>query len=270
MSAAAFSRRHAAALGAACLLALATGCGFGPAEEGEGPGRRHQPLALSPEEELRVGRQAYKEVMRQHRGRVLTDDEPRVVRCRHIVGKLAKAAEIEPLQREINLRVRDYIFDWQVNVIRDRQVNAFCVPAGLMGVYTGILDVAGPSDAALAAVLSHEMAHALAHHASERVAREQSAGGNILAVLSYGRMQESEADHIGIFLMAFAGYDPDEASRFWLRMSQARGGGGGTPEIFSSHPSDRRRFRDLARWAPRARAAKKAYDEGRIAPPGRK
>jgi predicted Zn-dependent protease len=270
MSAAGVSRRHATAACAACLVGLFVGCGLPAPEGGEGPGGRHQPLALSPKQELAVGRRAYQEVMSEFRGRILPDGDPRVVRARRIVGRLAKAAELEPLQREINLRVRGYRFDWVVNVIQDKQVNAFCVPGGLMGVFTGIMDLAGPRDDALAAVLSHEMAHALAHHASERVAREQRAGGNILQALSYGRMQESEADHIGVFLMAFAGYDPDEAPKFWRRMAQARGARGGLPEIFSSHPSDESRFRALAGWAPKARAAKKAYDEGRIAPPGRR
>jgi len=271
MSVAGLSRRHAPALGAAFLLALAVGCGFGPPERGEGPGGRQQPLALSPEEELTVGRKAYQEILSQARGRILSKDDPRVVRCRGVVARLAKAAAIEPLQREINLRVRGYHFDWRVNVIEDRQINAFCVPAGLIGVYTGILRVTGDSDDALATVLSHEMAHALAHHASERVAQEQRSGGNPLRALHYERMQESEADHIGVFLMAFAGYNPDEAPRFWQRMTQAHGGGGGEmPEIFSSHPSDKRRIRGLAARAPQARAAKQAFDEGRIAPVGRR
>jgi predicted Zn-dependent protease len=152
---------------------------------------------------------------------------------------------------------------WEANVVRDRQVNAFCLPGGWIFVYTGILPVVGDRDDALAAVLAHEIAHALAHHGSERVAREQD-GGNPFRRLSYNRMQESEADHIGLFLMTFAGYDPDQAVAFWERMARAHQGG--PPEILSDHPSDERRIRDLQTWAPHARAAKKAFDEGRIAP----
>jgi predicted Zn-dependent protease len=271
MSAARFSRRHAPALGAACLLVLAVGCGLAPPERGEGPGRRQQPLALSPKQELAVGRKAYQEILSEYQGRILPKGDPQVERARRVVGRLAKAAEIEPLQREINLRVRGYRFDWEVNVIQDKQINAFCVPAGLIGVYTGILKVTANSDDALATVLSHEMAHALAHHASERVAQEQQrGGGNILRAMSYERMQEAEADHIGVFLMTFAGYNPDEAPKFWQRMAKMHGGGGRVPEIFSSHPSDEHRMRALAAWAPKARAAKKAFDEGRVAPAGRK
>jgi predicted Zn-dependent protease len=155
-----------------------------------------------------------------------------------------------------------------VKIIRDRQVNAFCLPAGKMALYTGILAVAGRDDDFLATVLSHEMAHALAHHASERVARAQSREG-VLRSLSYSRMQEAEADHIGVFLMAFAGYDPRKAVAFWQRMREARGGRGGPPEILSDHPSNESRIQALRDWAPRALEAKEAYRLGRVVPAGR-
>src|SRR4029079_6821477 len=131
------------------------------------------------------------------------------------------------LQREISLRTKGYRFEWEASVVRDRQVNAFCLPAGEIVVFTGLLPVATTDDQ-LATVLSHEMAHALAHHVSERVAREQSAT-NILSSLSYDRLQESEADHIGLFLMTFAGYAPDQAVVFWERMHAAAGVGGRPP-----------------------------------------
>jgi len=252
---------------------LTAGCGFpvpmerprqrGPV--GEGPGRRQQPLALDPREELEVGRQAYREVMQKYQGKILPADNPEVERVRRVLAKLVRAAAIEPLQREINLHIRGYTFAWEANVIRDPQINAFCLPAGKIFVFTGILRVIGNNDNYLATVLSHEMAHALAHHASERVAREHSAGG-ILSTLSYNRMQESEADHIGVFLMTFAGYDPEAAPEFWKRMRAAHEGGE-LPQILSDHPSDATRVRQLRAWAPRAQGAKEAFDEGRIAPP---
>jgi predicted Zn-dependent protease len=241
------------------------GCGYPPGEDGgrrgEGPGGREQTLALSPAEELNVGRQAYREVLGEYRDQMLPSSDQRTIRVRNIVERLAKAAQIEPLQREINLRIRGYTFEWEVTVVRERQVNAFCLPAGKMVVFTGILPVAETDDQ-LATVLAHEMAHALAHHGSERVARERS-GGNVLSKLKYDRFQESEADKIGVFLMPFAGYDPDEAVRFWTRMSRlARGGE--PPEILSDHPSNETRIEQLRGWAPRAKAAKQAFDEGRI------
>jgi len=204
--------------------------------------------------------------MNEVRGKVLPADDPQVVRVRRVLGRVAAAAGIEPLQREIMLRVRGYTFEWEANVVRERQVNAFCLPAGKVFVYTGILEVVGGNDDFLATVVSHEAAHALAHHSNERVARDKS-GAGILRNLSYGRMQESEADHVGVFLMAFAGYDPDQAPAFWRKMGQL--GGSRVPEILSDHPSDERRFKDLRVWAKDARAAKRAYDQGRVVPAGR-
>ena len=245
---------------------LVAGCGVPLSEDeaarrGEGPGGREQPLALSPRQELRVGRQAYAEVLDEYRDRILPQGHPDVQRVERVVSRLAKAAQIEPLQREINLRIQGYVFEWEVRVVQDRQVNAFCLPAGKIVVFTGILPVAATDDQ-LATVLSHEMAHALAHHGSERLAREQAGGGRFTQ-LRYDRFQESEADHIGVFLMAFAGYDPDAAVDFWRRM-QRLSEGREPPEILSDHPSHGRRIEQLREWAPKAKAAKRAFDEGRI------
>jgi predicted Zn-dependent protease len=250
----------------AWTVALAVGCAR-PGDEGgtgQGPGGRRQRLALTPQQELAVGRRAAQEVREQYRGRLLPEDSPEVRRVRGVTARLIQAAGIEPLQREINLRVRGYRFEWEADVIRERQVNAFCLPAGKMFVFTGILQVMGDDDDFLATVMAHEMAHALAHHASERVAREQS-GEGVLRSLKYNRDQESEADHIGAFLMEFAGYDSRDAPRFWQRMGQATGAR--PPEFLSDHPSPETRARDLGRWAEHARAAKRAFDEGNIKPP---
>jgi predicted Zn-dependent protease len=253
----------------AISLVFVAGCQFSeeqPGQRGEGPGHREQPLALSPQEELRVGREAYGEVLDEYRNRIVPQNHPDTQRVKRIVSRLGKSAEIEPLLREMNLRTKGYTFDWEVTVVQERQVNAFCLPAGKIVVFTGIMPVAKTDDQ-LATVLSHEMAHALAHHASERVARERS-GSNRLNALRYDRFQEAEADHVGVFLMAFADYNPDEAVQFWVRMRQMASGGE-PPEILSDHPSHETRIRNLEKWAPMARAARKAYDEGRIAPAGR-
>ena len=118
----------------------------------------------------------------------------------------------------------------------------------------------------LAAVLSHEVAHALAHHSSERLARERKAGRSFLSAfqdLAYNRAQESEADKIGVFLMTFAGYDPRAAVHFWEKMQRAKSGGG-LPEILSTHPRSEKRAAELRKWVPRALAAKKAFDAGNV------
>jgi predicted Zn-dependent protease len=265
-------------LGSACAvlaytIVIACGAPAGPSPEerlpggssGEGPGHRRQALGLRPEQEYELGQQAYYKVLRENRGHILPADDPHVVRTRAIASRIVRAAGIEPLQREINLHVGGYRFFWEVNLIESRQVNAFCLPGGKIAVYTGILPVA-QNDDQLATVLSHEIAHALAHHSNERVARNSSGGVNVLLDKAFDRQQESEADHIGVFLMTFAGYNPDEAVRFWQRMSQMHQGGQ-IPEFLSDHPSDERRVRDMERWVPKARAGKQAFDEGRIAPP---
>ena len=256
---------------------------------GQGPGHRTQSLGLTPEQELSLGRQAYAEIL--EKAHVEPPDSPDVRRVRRVGQRIAKAAQIEPLQREINLHLKGYKFDWEFNVLRDNHVNAFCLPGGKVAVFSGLLPVAD-SDDFLATVMSHEIAHALAHHASERVARQEKirrllgvANGvlgsmdpesrrELIGILSagarfgslpYDRKQESEADHIGVFLMTFAGYSPEEAVVFWERMERLSRGGR-VPKILSDHPSDAQRIAQLKKWAPMAEAGKKAYDEGRIAP----
>ena len=253
-------------LSASGILTL-PGCGTNLEPQGrggEGPGHREQRLALTPEQELELGRQAYLKVLADDRGRILPPDDPQTRRVRYIAGKLIRAVGIEPLQREINLHIRGYRFDWEINVVRDPQINAFCLPGGKMIVYTGILAIA-QNDDQVAAVLGHEIAHALAHHASERVARDQFGHVSFLRGKAYDRAQESEADHIGLFLMTFAGYNPEEAIRFWQIMER-HGTSGRIPEFLSDHPSGPQRVRDFQKWVPQAIAGKKAFDEGRIAP----
>jgi predicted Zn-dependent protease len=256
-------------LGVAATLAVACSGGGGgepPGGEGrgEGPGRRYQPLALSPEQELQLGEEAYQEVLRKYQGRILPGDSPQVRRVEAVAERIIQAAHIEPLAREINLHVNWEYYRWRFNIVRSQEVNAFCLPGGKVVVFTGLLRVVGDNDAYLATVLSHEIAHALAHHSSERLARERQSGKSLRS-LAFERWQESEADHIGVFLMAFAGYDPREAVRFWERMEEATGGSQ-VPEILSDHPSDAHRIKQLRGWAVAAAGAWQAYKQHRIAP----
>jgi metalloendopeptidase OMA1, mitochondrial len=279
-------------------LGLSAGCSFnagegGPAPaksgDGEGPGHRSQRLVLSPEQEYSLGQQAYKQVLAK--AHVVKGGRD-VDRVRHVAERIVKAAEIEPLQREVNYRLQGYRWDWEFNVLEEKQVNAFCLPGGKVAVFSGLLPVT-ENDDQLAVVLGHEIAHALAHHANERIAREQYqefalkaaagvlgqidrehadklvmllGGVNQVRGMAYDRRQESEADHIGIFLMTFAKYNPDEALRFWQRMEAIGSRQGHPPEILSDHPSDAHRIAEIGKWIPNAKAAKQALDEGRVAP----
>ena len=249
-------------------LAIA-GCNPPPTGQGRGagPGGRAQELALSTEQEIALGERAYREILDKYRSKVVSSGSD-VERVKRVGKKIERAAEIEPLQREINLRMRGVKFQWEFNVLDDKQINAFCLPGGKVVVFTGLLPVAA-TDAQLATVIAHEVAHALAHHTSERLARQKSEGGGFLDLLvgkAHDREQESEADHVGIFLMTFAGYDPEQAVIFWERMRTATSGGSRPPEILTDHPSDSKRIAQMGSWIAPAKAAKRAYDEGRILP----
>jgi metalloendopeptidase OMA1, mitochondrial len=273
---------------ALCCLVLVLFAGCDTAAPPQGPGHRPQSLALSPKQELSLGKQAYEEVLAKSH---VVKGGPDVERVERVGRRIVKAVEIKPLQREMNLRLDGYTYDWHFTVLDDKQVNAFCLPGGYVAVFTGLLRVA-ENDDQLAAVMGHEIGHALAHHASERIARQQKyqtaldaingamgtldentrkeligllAAGAEAGSLKYDRQQESEADHIGLFLMTFADYDPHEAEKFWQNMEK-RSGGGPMPEILSDHPSDAHRLQDIHHWIPRVLAAKQAWKQGRVAP----
>ncbi len=258
---------HSARLLVVVVATIAVGSGCAPpGEQGGGPGHRRQVLGLAPEQEYTLGAKAYRQILAKARDKdeLLPQNSQPVELVQRVGRRIVQAVEVEPLQREINLNLKGYRFDWQFNVLRSRQVNAFCLPGGRVVVYTALLRIVDNDDQ-LATVLAHEIAHALAHHANERITTEESGRVNWLFRQAYDREQESEADHIGLFLMTFAGYDPDEALVFWQHMERLSQGGQ-LPEILSNHPSDRRRIDQLRAWIPQVKAAKVAYDHHRIAP----
>lgn len=166
-------------------------------------------------------------------------------------------------------------YQWEFNLIDDKQINAWCMPGGKVAVYSGILPIT-QTDKGLAVVLGHEVSHALAGHGNERISQGMMAqlGGAILgstisngtwatvfqqaypigaqvALLKYGRSQELEADEMGLYIMAMAGYDPREAQPFWQRM-EAANSGNRMPEFLSTHPSPQNRRADLEKHLPKA------------------
>jgi predicted Zn-dependent protease len=241
----------------------------------EGPFGRRQQITMNPQQEARLGAQAFQQILQEERGNVLPDSSPIVQVVRRVGERLARAAEDPALRKRMKLK--DIIFRWEFEVIRSRQVNAFCLPGGKVVVYTGILPVC-QTEAGLATVMGHEIGHALARHGAERMAQTQlvqigqiaaaaslgdmdprsqrnvmallGAGAQVGVLLPFSRSHESEADHIGLLLMAAAGYDPVEAAEFWQRMQRL--GGGRTPEFLSTHPSHGTRIQQLRSWLPEA------------------
>lgn len=171
-----------------------------------------------------------------------------------------------------------YDFAWEFSLIEEKAINAWCMPGGKVAIYTGILPVT-QTEAGLATVMGHEIAHAIAKHSGERMSQQIAAQvggvavgvatteqsnttravintayglGGQLALLNYSRNQELEADRLGLVFMAMAGYDPREAIGFWQRMAQAKQTGQAPPEFLSTHPSDARRINNISKLVPEA------------------
>jgi predicted Zn-dependent protease len=234
-----------------------------------GPFGRKRVINVSRAEEVKLGADAYHEVLSKET--VLRSSQPIVETVREVGRRLAKAAEDPELQKLMRIKPMD--FQWEFNVVQSKQINAFCLPGGKVVVYTGIIPVCA-TEAGLATVMGHEIGHALARHGAERISRQQmiavgqtavatslgnmdpnqraqligllSAGAQV-GSLSYDRDQESEADRIGLYLMSRAGYDPAEAPKFWERMIKATGASR-SPEFLSTHPDPQRRIKQLLGW----------------------
>jgi predicted Zn-dependent protease len=246
-------------------LELLAGCTRSPVTN------RDQLLCYSEESEKEMGVAAYRDVLKHYP--LSTDPEVNAM-IRRVGERIAVAAN-KPS------------FEWEFAVIKDDKiVNAFCLPGGKVAFFTGILKLT-QNESGVATVMGHEVTHALYRHGIERICRSYlemlaQAGAiagaatgkvnpavlqgvlmayGVNAQLPFNREQESEADYIGLRLMAQAGYDPHEAIAFWERMSGCPRNmigklcfrsGAGVPEFLSTHPSEETRIKNLERWIPEA------------------
>ena len=206
-------------------------------------------------------------------------EEARMVK--HVGQEIANAAE----KWLNNNGYKDYLknYKWEYSLIDSEQVNAFCMPGGKIVVYQGILPIA-QDRAGVAGIMGHEVAHALANHGQQRMSAAQiqqtagaagslffedeqsrqifsqayGLGSQVGVMLPFNRKHETQADKIGLDLMAIAGYDPQEAADLWRRMSK-ESGGKAPPEFLSTHPSNQTRISNIEKWAPGAKATGRKY-----------
>jgi len=256
-------------LGLLLPLALSSGCETNPYTG------RSQFLMTSVSEEIKMGAQAYDQVKSDPK--MKPSQDPREIEpVKRVAARIVEAAKRSKYAEMAQQ------FQWEVTVIKDDQTaNAFALPGGKMAVYTGIFPIA-KTEAGLAAVMGHEVVHALARHGAERMSQGQATsigvqvlgtaagvgtgsaalgqatmaalgvGAQVGMLLPFSRKHESEADYIGILLAADAGYDPRESVALWERMGQMSGGG--PAEFMSTHPSHETRIDQLKKWMPEAMA----------------
>ena len=250
-----------------CLLALAsgallTGCTTVPVTG------RSQLNIMSPGQEMQLGLTSFTELKQQT---PVSRDAAANALVQRVGKRIAAVAGPDMPNAQ-----------WEFVVFESKEVNAFCLPGGKVGVYTGILPIT-KDEAGMATVLGHEIAHAVARHGGERMSEAMlmQTGGQLLNAsmansdprwqavaqvafgvttkvgieLPHSRGQESEADQIGLRYMARAGYNPEAAVQFWQRFADFNARqGGATPAFLRTHPTDDTRIRQLQQWMPTAQA----------------
>ncbi len=221
----------------------------------------------------------YNNFIQEHK---LSTDKTQSERVKRIGNRLIKAVEKYYKKKGWESDLKGY--QWEVNLVDDPQMNAFCMPGGKIVYYTGLLKVT-TTDAEIAAVMGHEISHALANHGAERMSlaygqqlgailtmlatskakpedqqkwmQIYGIGSTVGFALPFSRKHESEADKMGQIIMAIAGYNPDAATEVWVKMSKM--GGQQPPEILSTHPSHETRMNNLRKWAPEAKKIAKEF-----------
>lgn len=246
-------------------LGWLTGCAPMQTTQGGAVGvnRTQYMSGLVPEQQLQAeAASQYSQLVQQARAqKALNPSAAQTQRVRAISQRLIKQVGV--------FRADAASWSWEVNVLDSDEVNAWCMPGGKIAVYTGLINRLKATDAELAAVVGHEIAHALREHARERVSQQMVTGmglsilaavtgssttadlggrlSEVMFTLPNSRTHETEADRMGVELAARAGYDPRAAVTLWRKMAAA--GGGGQPEFLSTHPSPETRIADLEQIA---------------------
>jgi metalloendopeptidase OMA1, mitochondrial len=247
----------------ALALALVAAGGMAACETVPFTGRS-QLQFMSLQQESQLGVQAYQQTLAKAQ---LSSDAAASEMVRRVGSRIAAVSGFPE-------------YKWEYRLIQDdKQANAFALPGGKVAVYTGILPVTRDENG-LAAVLGHEIGHVIARHGGERVSQQilvnvgvettmaalsrgnpatvqavaslLGAGATVGVLLPWSRKQESEADRLGLILMAKAGYDPHAARDLWVRMAAASKGSGKPPEFLSTHPSEPTRIQQIEGWMPEA------------------
>jgi metalloendopeptidase OMA1, mitochondrial len=253
-----FFRRHAVVSGALAAAVIAASCETVPYTG------RSQLQIMSPAQESQMGVQAFQQTLAKSQ----------------LSGNVAASEMVTRVGSRIAAVTGHPEYQWEYRLIQDdKQANAFALPGGKVAVYTGILPITR-DESGLAAVLGHEIGHVVARHGGERVSQQMlvnvgletamaslsggnpatvqavasllGAGATVGVLLPWSRAQESEADHLGLILMAKAGYDPHAARDLWVRMAAASQGSGRPPEFLSTHPSEPTRIQQIEVWLPEA------------------
>lgn len=246
------------------VLLLSIGCASSTEEGAVGIGRKQ--LLLVPSEQIvQMSYQGYEDTKKEATAKGQLDRNPEQVRRVNEVAK--RLVPLTSIYRKDALG-----WAWEVHVISSSDINAYCMPGGKIMFYSGILEKLQMTDGEIAAVMGHEIAHALREHGRERMSEQVvsqlglqvltasgkisptnaqliGAGLTYAVMLPHGRGQETEADEMGVELMARAGYDPREALSLWKKMGSA--GGAKPPEILSSHPSDSTRLKKIESLLPK-------------------
>ncbi|MBR1485204.1 MAG: M48 family metallopeptidase [Prevotella sp.] len=249
------------------VTALLTACGTTSTVPLTG---RKQSLMVSDAQVNSLALQQYQEYMQSAK---VSTNATNTAMVKRVGQNLATAVVNFLNQNGLSQDAKQY--SWEFNLVQDKQVNAWCMPGGKIVVYEGLLPVT-QDEGSLAIVLGHEIAHAVAKHSAERLSNEYKKQmgaqviGSVLGAASettqqlaaivtsvggqlwtsgFSRSQESEADHMGLIFAAMAGYDPQVATTFWQRMAAQ---GSGSSSLFSDHPSDAKRIKQIQGWMPEA------------------